>query len=192
MPKSRHTLTTTGPASTRSSQPNVIRIFYASGRGHEVRRTLDAMIAMAEARAYEFSMHYYMHQDWFFYYLSDLCRRNPERVELANSRSLLRERLAERSSGKRGCGTWDNDALAASLRLVAANNLGMDNPRDLEVVLRTQQRDGAWSKEAWVWRYGHGVLAENPGLITAFAVKGLRGVSEKLKKDFCLAETNRE
>ncbi|KAK7999457.1 hypothetical protein PG990_012057 [Apiospora arundinis] len=153
---------------------NILRTFYTCWRGDQVRPTLDAMLALVQTRAYDFAMRYYMHPDWFFYYLSDLCLRHPRTDELADLRRLLRERLVERFGGGGGKCRWDNDALAASLRLIAAHNLGMEcSPRDVETVTRAQQRDGSWSEEPWVFRYGSGVLLGNAGLVTACAVRGL-------------------
>ncbi|KAK6829691.1 HAD-like protein [Apiospora arundinis] len=132
---------------------NILRTFYTCWRGDQVRPTLDAVLALVQTRAYDFAMRYYMHPDWFFYYLSDLCLRHPWTDELADLRRLLRERLVERFGGGGGNSRWDNDALAASLRLIAAHNLGMEcSPRDVETVTRTQQRDGSWSEEPWVFR----------------------------------------
>ncbi|KAF1937076.1 HAD-like protein [Clathrospora elynae] len=185
---------------------NILRLFYAYGRGHEVRRTVDQIIGITRTRAYEFGMRYYYHPDWFFYYLSDLCAqhhhhpdstpthegnhisggtassstfdsnddhvRNPELKPL---RDLLVRRLEERMGG---CAGEFTDPWSAALRLSAAHALGLRNERDAKILRRTQQNDGSWGKEPWIYRYGNGILIGNTGLVTALAVKGLRQAAD--------------
>ncbi|KAK8075791.1 hypothetical protein PG997_010454 [Apiospora hydei] len=157
---------------------NILRLFYFHGRSHELRRTLQAVTDIARTRAYAFGTRYHMHPDWFFYYLSDLCRLSfpccaPGR-ELAALRSLLRERLAERFGGGSGAGRRPLGQRRAGRELAPRRRADGNVPRDVETVKRAQQRDGAWSADPWVFRYGSGVLIQNAGLVTAFAVKALR------------------
>ncbi|KAK6860636.1 hypothetical protein PG995_004272 [Apiospora arundinis] len=120
----------------------------------------------------------YIRDDGLFYTYFD---KNRPRIDPIVSANILRTfysaatSSAAQGGGGGGTGTrWDNDALAASLRLIAAHNLGMEcSPRDVETVTRAQQRDGSWSEEPWVFRYGSGVLLGNAGLVTACAVRGL-------------------
>lgn len=175
---------------------NVLRLFYAEGRGAQVRRTLELMCEAVRQRAYEYAMHYYTSPDWLFYYLSELCAAQgpADAPELAELRGLLAERLAERFGYVGGGGRatprvlpapaaegrplHDYDVIdhwGAALRAVSAHNLGLADPRDLTLLRRAQQPDGAWGRNPWIYRYGHGLLFHNVGLCTAMAVRALQG-----------------
>lgn len=135
-------------------------------------------------------MRYYYHPDWFFFYLAELCakhcpethvngngvngaeNKHPELVEL---RTILKERLLERMGGRNG---EFIDSWSAALRLSASQALGLENHEDAEILRKTQQSDGSWSKDSWIYRYGNGILFGNAGLVTALAVRGLRRLNE--------------
>lgn len=131
------------------------------------------MCRIIATRAYATGTRYYYHPDWFFFYLSDLCARNPTSAhpELGELRRLLTARLRERM----GCAGW-SDALSAAMRVVAARNLGLDEEigKDWEIVVAKQLGDGSWGRDAWVYRYGSSkVLFGNRGVVTAMALRAL-------------------
>lgn len=135
-------------------------------------------------------MRYYYYPDWFFFYLAELCskycpetsaRRNvvkdtvKKNSELVELRSVLRERLLERMGGRAGELV---DPWSAALRLSASQALGLEDHEDAEILRRTQQSDGSWGKDPWVYRYGHGITGGNAGLVTALAVRGLSRLNQ--------------
>lgn len=127
--------------------------------------------------------------DWFLFYLSELCSKHcPEtnhvngvkdtvknHPELASLREILKERLRERIGGRNGKFV---DSWSAALRLSASQSLRLEDPEDAEILRKTQQGDGSWSKDSWIYRYGNGILFENAGLVTALAVRSLRRLNE--------------
>jgi hypothetical protein len=144
-------------------------------------------------------MRYYYHPDWFFFYLAELCSKHcpgtdhingnvngngngvgssakyhPELVEL---RSILKERLRERIGGRAGEFV---DSWSAALRLSASQALGLENEEDAEILRRTQQSDGSWSKDSWIYRYGNGILFGNAGLVTALTIRGLKKLNQRV------------
>ncbi|KAE9401266.1 hypothetical protein BT96DRAFT_965029 [Gymnopus androsaceus JB14] len=144
---------------------NVLRLFYLNDQGYKMASTLEFLCRVLRTRAYEFDTRYYYSSDWLFYYLGDLCGRcsNPELSEL---RHLLETRLRERM----GC---DKEVLSASMRLLAAQSLGLENKRDLETLLDSQQADGGWEL-AWLFRYGSvDVKIGSRSVVTAMAIKGI-------------------
>lgn len=144
-------------------------------------------------------MRYYYHPDWFFFYLAELCSNHCPEInhvngngnsngngvcntanhhpELLELRSILKERLRERMGGRAGEFV---DSWSAALRLSASQALGLENHEDAEILRRTQQSDGSWSKDSWIYRYGNGILFGNAGLVTALAVRGLRRLNQGL------------
>lgn len=130
------------------------------------RRYLEDML---RTRAYEHGARYYHLEDFLLFYISDLCAKNQHAQELRILRQLLRQRLEERV----GC---TQDAPSAALRLIASNNMSLNNPRDRKILQSSQQVDGKWS--GYVYRYGSsGVLFGSDGLTTALAVTALEGVT---------------
>ncbi|KND91979.1 hypothetical protein TOPH_03496 [Tolypocladium ophioglossoides CBS 100239] len=159
---------------------NVLRLFYLNGQGYKLRSTLRYICSILHTQAYEIGKRYYCHSDWIFYYLADLCRKcsNPDLNEL---RMILSTQL------KRRMGT-DKDVLAAALRVLAAQSLGFENPRDLETLLVAQQLDGGW-EFAWMFTYGSvAVKVGSRGVTTALTIKaiqtarGVEGLSAESNK----------
>lgn len=69
-----------------------------------------------------------------------------------------------------GCGT---NILAAALRLLSAQAVELDNPSDLDTVLKRQKVDGGWEM-GWLWKYGkEDVMIGSRGVVTAMAVKAI-------------------
>lgn len=145
---------------------NVLRLFFAHGRGDELRGAVVFLEQMLRTRAYEHGTRYYHLPDWLFYYLGSLCHDNRDEPSLGTLRRLTTHHLTERI----GC---SQDAPSAALRLLACQDLGIPNVRDTRVLLEAQQADGNWS--GWVWRYGRSsMLVSNDGLTTALAVRALQ------------------
>lgn len=150
-------------------------MFHAEGRAHQTTQTLAQMCDIARTRAYELATQYYLSPDWFFYHLSELCAvaAGPELGEL---RGLLRQRLLERFGSREHSDPW-----SVAMRIVAAQNLGLLEEgavfKDAETLRAAQQSDGSWSKCPWIYRYGHGVLIGNAGLVTAVAIRALKAVA---------------
>ena len=145
---------------------NVLRLFYQNRRGHQLAGTLQYMHRVLFTRAYKFGTRYYHLPDWLFYYLGELVSKHNE-PELEGLRLLLKRRLAERV----GC---DKDVMAAALRLLACQALKIENGKDLETLVASQQVDGAWPM-GWLNRYGSsGIKVGSRGVVTAMAVKGIR------------------
>ncbi|SPO03981.1 uncharacterized protein DNG_06664 [Cephalotrichum gorgonifer] len=143
---------------------SVFRFFYLHGWGDKLPGTCAYLCSVLRSSAHLFGTRYYDNPDWIFYSLIDVCAKRPSDEGLKELRSLLRTRLQERM----GC---DRNPLGAALRLVAAQGLEMQNPRDLNTLLETQQVDGGWER-VWLWRYGkEGVKIGSRGVITALAIK---------------------
>lgn len=143
------------------------------------------MTSIVRTRAYESGSRYYTHPDWFLYLLADLCalqeKNGPSksRADLSELKTLLKLRLAEREGSSRWCDAW-----SAALRMAAGQALGMaNNWRDLEILVRAQQVDGSWGLDSWVFRFGHGIKVGNTGMVTAMAVKALKGAGPKAVGD---------
>ncbi|KAI3535680.1 hypothetical protein CSPX01_11204 [Colletotrichum filicis] len=146
---------------------NVLRVFYASGRGNQLQPALHFMEDMLRTGAFEHGTRYYHLPDFLLYYLSELCSKNPNASELESLRDLLCQRLKERMG-------YTNDASSVGLRLLASNNMRLINTTDRRVLLDLQRSDGSWM--GYLYRYGFsGILIGSEGAITALAVKALQG-----------------
>ncbi|KAL2884401.1 hypothetical protein SGCOL_000346 [Colletotrichum sp. CLE4] len=146
---------------------NVLRVFYASGRGHQLQPALNFMEDMLRTGAFEHGTRYYHLPDFLLYYLSELCSRNIDAKELDSLRGLLCRRLNERMGST-------NDASSVGLRLLASNNMRLANGSDRRLLLDLQRSDGSWM--GYLYRYGSsGILIGSEGAITALAVKALQG-----------------
>jgi len=109
--------------------------------------------------------------------------------DLAELQHLLRDRLSERLGDPEHCEPW-----SLALRLVAARNLGLfplsssetgtearmgaGVIKDLERLRASQGREGSFGADnPWIYRYRNGMLIGNVGLVTAVAVRALKGLS---------------
>ncbi|KXH65328.1 hypothetical protein CNYM01_00905 [Colletotrichum nymphaeae SA-01] len=145
---------------------NVLRVFYANGRGNELQPALHFMEDMLRTGAFEHGTRYYHLPDFLLYYLSELCSKNPNASELDILRDLLCQRLRDRMGST-------NDASSVGLRLLASNNMRLTNTLDGRVLLDLQRSDGSWM--GYLYRYGFsGILIGSEGAITALAVKALQ------------------
>ncbi|KAH8126190.1 HAD-like protein [Trichoderma asperelloides] len=147
---------------------NVLRLFYANGRGDELTAIRQFVEDMLRTTAFEHATRYYHLPDFFLYYVSDLCANNPAAGELDLIRKLLCLRLQDRMGSSR-------DSPSAAFRLIASNNMNLVNERDKAILLDSQHEDGRWT--GWLYRYGSsGILIGSDGLTTALAVNALEGV----------------
>ncbi|KAK5988302.1 Sesquiterpene cyclase astC [Cladobotryum mycophilum] len=150
---------------------NVWRFFYLNGQAHRLPNVYDFLCRLLRTNAHLFGTRYYTTPEWFFYYLSDVCSKCPDDAGLDEMRGLLAMRIQERM-GRGG------DLLGTALRVLAAQRLGVANPKDMETLLAAQQADGGWER-VWVWRYGkEKVKLGSRGVITAMAVKAIRNARE--------------
>ncbi|KAK1633506.1 Haloacid dehalogenase-like hydrolase-domain-containing protein, partial [Colletotrichum phormii] len=146
---------------------NVLRVFYASGRGHQLQPALQFMGDMLRTGAFEHGTRYYHLPDFLLYYLSELCSKYLDANELDSLRDLLCRRLKERMGST-------NDASSVGLRLLASNNMRLANGSDRRLLLDLQRSDGNWM--GYLYRYGFsGIIIGSEGAITALAVKALQG-----------------
>ncbi|KAI1325103.1 HAD-like domain-containing protein [Xylariaceae sp. FL0255] len=157
---------------------SLLRLYYSQGRGEEVQQTLEYLYRVVETKAYMVSLRYYMHPEWFFYYLSDLVRKHqdPELVELRNLLKIrLQEHLLDPSN---------QDAWGTAMRCLAAQNMGLDCSRDINRLQQLQNSDGSWKKDSWIYRYGSsGILVGCGGLVTAAAVRALKRATQAGQHD---------
>ena len=67
-----------------------------------------------------------------------------------------------------------SDPLAAAMRIILSVELELlPDPTDIKALLDSQAPDGSWTG-GWFYKYGSsGILVENAGLTTAFALKAL-------------------
>ncbi|PTB36219.1 hypothetical protein M441DRAFT_151448 [Trichoderma asperellum CBS 433.97] len=149
---------------------NVLRLFYANGRGGELTAIRQFVEDMLRTTAFQHATRYYHLPDFFLYYVSDLCANNPTAGELDLIRKLLCLRLQDRMGSSK-------DSPSAAFRLIASNNMNMVNGRDEAILLDSQNVDGRWT--GWLYRYGSsGILIGSDGLTTALAVNALEGVKQ--------------
>ncbi|KAI0650967.1 hypothetical protein C8Q79DRAFT_924097 [Trametes meyenii] len=145
---------------------NTLTFFSANGRGDELPETFGWVYHTLLHRAYTSGTLYYHGPDPFLYFLSRLCVVAPEplRIELV---TLFKERITEQFGAP-------GDALALSMRIVAAASVGLCDRRDYDRLLAMQEDDGAWPT-GWMYKYGaSGILIGNRGLTTAMAVSAIQ------------------
>ncbi|KAJ7139011.1 HAD-like protein [Mycena epipterygia] len=146
---------------------NVLTFFYMNGRGEELGASLDWVHDVLKHEAYADGTLYYYGPDPFFFFLSRLISVSPAvRQRLGPLFSLKIAQLF----GSAG------DALALSMRILAAAVVGLCDKADHERLLSMQEVDGSWPM-GWVYKYGAvDILIGNQGLTTALAKNALREV----------------
>jgi len=146
---------------------NVLTLFYANGRGHELRSTLDWVESVLVNRAYISGTYYYVSADQFLFFLSRFLRAAPEvRRRLAPT---FKERVLERFG-------VEADPLSLAARISAAAAVEIVDQRDLEALRSRQCEDGSWDN-GWFYKYGaSGILIRNDGVTTAFAIRAIQEV----------------
>ncbi|KAF8146525.1 HAD-like protein [Mycena galopus ATCC 62051] len=146
---------------------NVMTLFHINGRGEELSETLDWVYDVLKYQAYADGTLYYYGPDPFFFFLSRLIAVSPavrERFE-----PLFTSQITK-LFGSAG------DALALSMRIIAAAVVGLCAEADHERLLSMQELDGSWPL-GWVYKYGAvDILIGNKGLTTALVINALKEV----------------
>ncbi|KAI0658702.1 hypothetical protein C8Q70DRAFT_1054836 [Cubamyces menziesii] len=145
---------------------NALTFFHAHGRGDDIHETLCWVLDVLQNRAYAPAGTLYYHgPDSFLYFFSRLLSVSPSlRESLAR---IFRERISEQYGAP-------GDALALSMRILAATSVGLSDSRDYARLLTMQEEDGSWPT-GWIYKYGaSGILVGNKGLTTAMAIAAIR------------------
>ena len=150
---------------------NVLNLFYANGRGHELQETLDWVAKVLENRAYTAGTYYYVGGDLFLFFLSRLLQNAPEvRKRLG---PMFKERIQERFGVEA-----DSLSLAARILAAIAVDIVVDR-RDFETLLSMQCEDGSWGNCWFVKAPETAMQLRNDGVTTALSIRAIRQV-EKL------------
>ena len=140
-----------------------------NGRGHELAETLDWVYNVLAHRAFEHGTLYYHSGDAFLYFLSRLLHT------AAAVRDRFKPLFTSRIQYRFGA---PGDALALSMRVLAASSIGLCDVQDYERLLALQEEDGSWPL-GWFYRNGSsGILTGNQGLTTAMAVAAIKSYTE--------------
>jgi len=123
---------------------NVLYLLHLAGRGHEAQETEDFLYSVLEQRTYLQGTRYYLSPITFLCLLSRTIKVSPSLR--ARFLPLMRARVQE------ALDRIDDDdsipSLTVAQRLIAANNAGLDDPRDVQTLLEAQRSDGAWEAHA--------------------------------------------
>ncbi|KIJ46590.1 hypothetical protein M422DRAFT_165102 [Sphaerobolus stellatus SS14] len=146
---------------------NVLTLFYRYGRGHELTETLAWVKNVLTHRAYLGGTYYYATAECFLYFLSRFIISAPSEVS-KSLRSAFRRAISERFGAP-------GDALALSMRIIAAANVGLFDDIDLPTLLSLQEEDGRFT--GYFYKYGaSGLLIGNDGVTTALAGQAIESV----------------
>lgn len=119
---------------------------------------------------------YYASPDTFLCFFSELVRDFPELFgTLGVSRRLGQAIEARRAIQSDDVALNPRTSLNASLRAVAAANVGIDRTFELELLLRAQGDDGAWNELDSLYTFGTArqIHFRSPLLTTGFALRAL-------------------
>jgi hypothetical protein len=118
-------------------------------------------------RAYLEGTHYYCGYDSFFFFVSRLLIKTPESAVRKRFGPLLAKHI-QVQFGTAG------DALALSMRIIAASRVGLWDQQDFDQLLRMQEADGSWPL-GWLCKFNSGKhLMGNKCLTTALAIQALK------------------
>lgn len=136
-----------------------------NGRGEELSATLDWVYDVLKHEAYADGTLYYYGPDPFFFFLSRLIAVSPPVRERFGPLFAARITALFGSTG---------DALALSMRVLAAAVVGLCDKSDYDRLLTMQEMDGSWPM-GWVYKYGAvDILIGNKGLTTALAINAVK------------------
>ena len=148
---------------------NVLCLFYAYGRGHELHQMLKWVQEVLQRKAYLKGSRYYETPDCFLFFISRLLTSSGDPDLHAQLKLLLRERVQERIGA-------EGDSLALAMRILACAAVGIRNEIDFRTLLPLQCNDGGWGV-GWIYKYGPlGVLIGNRGFATALAIKAVEAM----------------
>lgn len=158
------------PAASRAGRTdataivNALYLVFHRGREAEARPSLDYVHHHLTSRAFEQGTRYYPSGDTFLYFLSRLLR-DFERAQPRFLRSLhevLKTRFGTEAS-----------VLTRATRVAAADNVGLFDTEDLEVIAAAQRPDGSWPPGAF-FKYGRASrYFGSEAVTTAFALRAL-------------------
>jgi len=148
---------------------NVLCLFYAYGRGHELHRILKWVQEVLHSKAYLKGSRYYETPDCFLFFISRLLASSGDADLHAQLKPLLRERVQERIGA-------EGDSLALAMRILACAVVGIRNETDFRTLLPLQYNDGGW-EVGWIYKYGPlGLPIGNRGFATALAIKAIEAM----------------
>ena len=153
---------------------NILTFFYLNGRGDELSETLNWVFDMLKHRAYLDGTYYYAGADTFLFFLSRFLRvakSSPSTSVFNRFAPIFSERVHERMGAS-------GDALALSMRILAASVVEVCDRVDYEALLDMQEGDGGFPA-GWMYKYGmSGMLLGNRGFTTALAVKAVKEIEK--------------
>lgn len=160
---------------------NVVRIFYARGRGADpaLQRTKAWIQDVLRFRAYHNGTRYCQQADVFLYFFARLLLENPNTFVSWNAEDLLRERLRERIN----CAA---DAMGLAMRVLACHYMGIHNHLEYERLLDMQHEDGSFGIGWLWWMRPHGKPLEKVGnrlLTAALAAQAVQAVEASRSTD---------
>lgn len=161
---------------------NALTFFHTNGRGAELPETFDWVYNVLRTRAYASGTLYYYGADTFLYFLSRLLAVPATLPFHSDLAEVFKDRVEEQF-GEPG------DALALSMRVLAAASVNLSDRRGYDRLLALQEADGAWPT-GWVYKYGmSGVLVGNKGLTTVMAVAAICHFRALQDKSRCSSPT---
>lgn len=150
---------------------NVLALFYAHSRGHQLRSTLQYVLSVLQSRSYLTELRYYASPECLLFFLCRLLQLSDDPALHSTLKPLLKEHIRERIG-------LDADALALAMRVDVCAKLEIKNEVDTENLLALQEEDGSWGV-GWVYKYGSsGTRIGNRGVTTALAVNAIKGMRE--------------
>jgi len=148
---------------------NVLTLFYANGRGHELPKTFEWVKEVLINRGYTDGTRYYATPECFLFFMTRLLERIKDTEADHSLRPIFRQRVQERIGS-------EGDALALAMRVIACASVGIRDEMDLRTLLSLQQEDGGW-ESGWMYKYGSsGINIGNRGLTTAFAINAIEAL----------------
>ena len=150
---------------------NVLTLFYANGRGHELPHTFAWVRKVLINRGYTAGTRYYATPECFLFCMARFLERIKGTESYPSFRSIFRHRVQE-SIGSEG------DPLALAMRILACASAGIRDEIDLRTLLTFQQEDGGW-EAGWIYKYGSsGIRIGNRGLTTALAINAVEALKD--------------
>ncbi|MBN1605365.1 MAG: hypothetical protein JW940_01970 [Polyangiaceae bacterium] len=149
---------------------NALYLLFVVGRENEAEPSYELVRRTLVDEGYLCGSRYYPCPDTFLYFMSRIVRDFPRtHAELLE---LLRRRLIDRF------GT-DTSCLDRAIRVAAADNVGVLDIPDLEVVAQAQRPDGSWAAAPFFCFGESQRYLGSEALSTAFAVRALVVGGEK-------------
>ncbi|KAI1845376.1 hypothetical protein JX266_008471 [Neoarthrinium moseri] len=157
---------------------NACTFFYTYGRGHEVRKTFEFVLATLRNRDFGPNRYYFTPEPLMYY----CCRlaHSANTPELLEMRDVLRGAVEDRIGSKTTIGDEEDNAACLAIRLLICQRLGTPNPVDLKALLELQEEDGSFGIG---WYYGFGksqAKIGHRGLTAALSVKAIKGAVSQM------------